>query len=203
MQYASRFIFRKTVVFIALLLLFAVAGASVAMADEDYNNNGEYYANEESYNNGEANGNEEGYEYNSGETGYANEENDEPGNSQQPGTPPGGAAAVSALGAFTDINPGHWSYNYVNTVVSRGLFLGTSETTFSPNGVMTRGMFVTVLARLSNATLDNNQQTRFTDVPSGQFFTGAVAWGTANGIIHGRTETSFAPNEPITREDMV
>ena len=51
---------------------------------------------------------------------------------------------------FTDI-ANHWAKEDIEFVVSRGLFRGTSETTFSPNTVMTRGMFVTVLGRLAKA----------------------------------------------------
>ena len=49
---------------------------------------------------------------------------------------------------FTDIN-GHWAKEHILFTVSRGLFSGTSETTFSPNTTLTRGMFVTALGRLA------------------------------------------------------
>ncbi len=52
--------------------------------------------------------------------------------------------------AFTDIE-GHWAKQDIEFIVSRGLFKGTSETTFSPDMDMTRGMFITVLGRLADA----------------------------------------------------
>ncbi|EHQ90652.1 S-layer homology domain-containing protein [Desulfosporosinus youngiae] len=61
-----------------------------------------------------------------------------------------GANQVSA--AFTDI-AGHWAKEDIEFVVSRGLFSGTSNTTFSPNTAITRGMFVTALGRMANANV--------------------------------------------------
>ncbi|MCC8123647.1 MAG: InlB B-repeat-containing protein, partial [Oscillospiraceae bacterium] len=112
------------------------------------------------------------------------------------------AAAVSATD-FEDITTEHWAYEYVEDVTSHGWFLGTSASTFSPDSLMTRGMFVTALVRYGNATLDNNAETAFTDVPAGQYYTGAVAWGVSRGLISGQLDSVFGTHDPITREDMV
>ena len=57
---------------------------------------------------------------------------------------PAGAASISDFG---DVSSGAWYYDAVSYVTGRGLFNGTSDTTFTPNGTMTRGMFITVLGR--------------------------------------------------------
>lgn len=80
--------------------------------------------------------------------------------------------------------------------------VGTSDTTFAPEETITRAMFVTILARYAKAETDNNAETAFTDVPSGQYYTGAVAWAAANGIVNGTSAVTFAPNDPVTREQM-
>ena len=54
--------------------------------------------------------------------------------------------AVSAS-SFSDISSSAWYYDAVSYVTSNGLFNGTSSTAFTPNGTMTRGMFITVLGR--------------------------------------------------------
>lgn len=74
------------------------------------------------------------------------------------------AAAVSVRN-FTDVSEDSWYYEYVDFVTDRGYFAGTSETTFSPDVTMTRAMFVTVLARLDNADIDNSVSA-FVDVPT-------------------------------------
>lgn len=50
---------------------------------------------------------------------------------------------------FTDVSTAAWYYNAVCYAYGAGLFAGTSETTFSPEGTMTRGMFITVLGRMA------------------------------------------------------
>ena len=65
------------------------------------------------------------------------------------------ACPVSSLAAsvsdFTDVGCGDWFYTAVSFVTGNGMFSGTSASTFSPNGTMTRGMFVTVLGRYGGA----------------------------------------------------
>ena len=65
--------------------------------------------------------------------------------------------------AFTDIT-GHWAADNILFVASRGLLSGTSDTTFSPNTGMTRGMFVTALGRLAGINPDSYQTGKFTAV---------------------------------------
>lgn len=77
--------------------------------------------------------------------------------------------------------------------------VGTSDTTFAPEETITRAMFVTILARYAKAETDNNAETAFADVPAGQYYTGAVAWAAANGIVNGTSAVTFAPNDPVTR----
>ena len=55
---------------------------------------------------------------------------------------------------FTDVKEGDWFYDAVQYARINGLFNGTTETTFDPNGTMTRGMFVTVLGRMAGVDKD-------------------------------------------------
>ena len=62
-------------------------------------------------------------------------------------------------------------------------------------------MIVTILYRLENepaVTANSN----FKDVADGQYYSKAVAWANANGIVTGYSATEFAPNDNITREQM-
>ena len=59
------------------------------------------------------------------------------------------ALAVS-VSSFGDISGSAWYYDAVSFVTNKGLFQGTSSTAFSPNGSMTRGMFITVLGRYAS-----------------------------------------------------
>lgn len=115
------------------------------------------------------------------------------------GVLPAGAAAAEV---YQDVPSGHWASDYIARVAEQGLMVGTSDTTFAPEETITRAMFVTILARYAKAETDNNAETAFADVPAGQYYTGAVAWAAANGIVNGTSAVTFAPNDPVTREQM-
>ena len=102
---------------------------------------------------------------------------------------------------FTDIN-GHWAKEHILFAVSRGLFSGTSKTTFSPNTTLTRGMFVTALGRLAGIDPADYQNRKFTDVKANAYYSPYVNWAASKGIVSGTTSSTFAPDSSITREQM-
>lgn len=118
-------------------------------------------------------------------------------------TQPGvyGVGYDAKVPAFTDIE-NHWAKDNILFVVSRGLFSGTSETTFSPDAGMTRGMFVTALGRLAGINPDSYRTGKFTDVKADADYAPYVNWAASKGIISGTTDTTFAPDSQITREQM-
>ena len=113
------------------------------------------------------------------------------------------AFATDSGATFQDVGVDHWSYSYVEQSVALGLFQGIDENTFDPAGTMTRGMFMTVLNRMSGEIVDNDTPTGFEDVAPGRYFTGAVAWAVSAGITKGTTETTFEPNATVTRGQVV
>ena len=105
------------------------------------------------------------------------------------------------LAAFQDVSPGSWYESSVEYVYSHSLFSGTSYSTFSPNENMTRGMFVTVLYRMSQPDTQSTS-TRFSDVPSSAYYAAPVRWASDNGIVYGTSDTLFSPNASVTREQI-
>ena len=103
--------------------------------------------------------------------------------------------------AFTDIT-GHWAADNILFAASRGLLSGTSDTTFSPDTGMTRGMFVTALGRLAGINPDSYQTGKFTDVKADAYYAPYVNWAAQTGIVEGVTATTFAPDTNINREQM-
>lgn len=101
---------------------------------------------------------------------------------------------------FTDIAPGAWYYDAVKYAVDHSLFYGTSDTTFSPNSTMTRGMLATVLYRMESEP--ESDPADFLDVGSGKYYSEAVAWAAANGIVEGYGNGNFGPEDAITREQL-
>lgn len=102
---------------------------------------------------------------------------------------------------FDDIES-HWAKENIEFVVSRELFKGTSNTSFSPDTAMTRAMFVTVLGRLAEADVSEYTKSSFSDVEYDAYYMGYIEWATENGVVEGIGDGKFAPNQAITREQV-
>lgn len=113
--------------------------------------------------------------------------------------------AIPALGhkcaAYTDI-PDGWAKSGICFVIENNLMNGTSQTTFSPKVTMNRAMLVTVLYRLAGAP-EVSGICRFQDVTAGTYYEKAVIWAAEHGIVYGVSDDRFAPEAPVTREQMV
>ncbi len=105
------------------------------------------------------------------------------------------------INPFTDVKEDDWFYSFVEYVAKKGLFKGITETTFGPSQVLTRAMLVTVLYRAEGEP-EITQEAGFEDVDVDAYYAKAVAWAKANSIVDGMTDTEFAPNVNITREQI-
>ena len=100
---------------------------------------------------------------------------------------------------FLDIRLGDWFYEAVVFMSARGLMGGTSDTAFSPNAGMSRGMVVTILHRMAGLPSAFGDMP-FRDVPAGMWFTEAAVWAYEQGIVRGYGDPRvFAPHVIITR----
>ncbi len=106
----------------------------------------------------------------------------------------------SDIDKFTDVMPDAWYYDAVKQAVDSGLLYGTSDTKFSPESPMTRGMLVTLLHRAAGEPASS--QSNFSDVPEGRYYTKAIAWASENKIVSGYGNGRFGPEDYITREQL-
>ncbi|MCD7776028.1 MAG: S-layer homology domain-containing protein [Firmicutes bacterium] len=104
---------------------------------------------------------------------------------------------------FDDVDEESWYYGAVIYAAKSGYMVGTTETTFEPESTATRAQFVTVLYRMAGNPTPTEVPT-FTDLNTtyGTWYIPAVAWAKQYGIVNGTTETTFSPDEPITREQI-
>ncbi len=102
---------------------------------------------------------------------------------------------------FTDVNETDWFRDAVQYVYDNGLMDGVGDNLFAPNSETTRAQLVTILHRLEGEP-EVSGTSGFTDVEAGTWYTDAVAWAAANGIVNGVSETEFAPGKDITREQL-
>lgn len=101
---------------------------------------------------------------------------------------------------FTDI-AGHWAEASIREIVAAGLMNGTSESTFEPNGNMTRAMLVTLFWRMEGEPAAASSAS-FEDVAAGIWYADAVNWANGEGIVTGFSDTEFGPQSAITREQI-
>ena len=104
---------------------------------------------------------------------------------------------------FTDVPENVWYRDPISFVYRNGIMSGTSATTFDPAMSMTRGMLVTVLYRIAGSEPVSDQERACFDDIGGAYYTNAVAWAYSNGIVAGVTDTKFAPNRVVTRQEAV
>ena len=104
---------------------------------------------------------------------------------------------------FTDVEEGSYCYDAVRWAVEKGVTEGVSETLFAPNEPCTRGQAVTFLWRAAGSPAPESQEMPFTDVAESSPYAKAILWAAENGVTKGVTETTFAPNQPCTRGQIV
>lgn len=109
-------------------------------------------------------------------------------------------AATDVSEIFTDVPANHWAQAAIQYVYDNGLMTGVSDTAFAPEATTTRAMIVSMLARMEGVT--SAADAGFTDVAADDWYATAVNWAAANGIVNGISDDTFAPNDPITREQL-
>lgn len=101
--------------------------------------------------------------------------------------------------SFEDVPETDWAADAVAFTSARELFNGTSDTTFSPNEPMSRGMLAAVLYNLEGRP-DQTEAGPFRDVSSDAWYADGVAWAAQNGIVNGDGSGEFNPDADISRE---
>ena len=117
-----------------------------------------------------------------------------------PQTPCDGENCPSAK--FEDVQIPSWYHEGVDFVVAGGYMNGTSETTFHPALTTNRAMVITTLYRMAGSP-ETTGTHAFSDVEAGSFYEQAVIWGVENSIVNGKSAEAFAPNDDVTRQELV
>lgn len=105
---------------------------------------------------------------------------------------------------FADVNAGDWFYRDVLFSYEKGLMSGMDTAVFAPYANTTRAQIAVIFYRMEGSPAVEGENS-FTDVvrDSGTaWFYDAVTWAQKNGIMGGYGNSSFAPNDPITREQL-
>ena len=113
------------------------------------------------------------------------------------------AKAETCLAAeYNDINLKAWYHEEVEFALANGLMNGVGNNSFQPEEKLTRAMLVTVLYRYAGSPSVEGLVNPFKDVPAKVWYTDAVIWAAANGIVNGTGDGEFSPEDDITREQV-
>lgn len=112
-----------------------------------------------------------------------------------------GTALPASAAAFSDVASDAWYAEAVGEVSDAGIMNGTTDTTFSPDEQVTRGMVVTVLWRLAGSPAAA-AATTFPDVEDWYYYAPAVAWAQAAGVATGLGDGTFDGGSIVTREQL-
>lgn len=103
-------------------------------------------------------------------------------------------------GRFQDVPQDAWYAGAVERVHAAGLMNGTSPTTFSPGGTVTRGQIAAILYRLAGEPAVRGSS--FSDVPASAYYSAAVAWAARSGVVEGFADGTFRPDLPVSRQQL-
>ena len=98
---------------------------------------------------------------------------------------------------FVDVT-NHWAYTDIKRVYNRGWMVGESATIFAPDQELTRAMLAVILYAMAGEP-EVTAANPFSDVPAGDWYTDAVIWAAANGIVVGCGDGTFRPEMAVTR----
>ncbi|WP_336788898.1 S-layer homology domain-containing protein [Paenibacillus sp. MMO-177] len=110
-------------------------------------------------------------------------------------------AVLKVTHNFSDVTSGFWAYNVIQEMAAKQIVNGTSDTAFEPNRAITRGEFTKLLVNALKLTASTTKS--FADVPGSAYYAEPISIAYSNGIVTGRTATTFDPQGIITREEMV
>ncbi len=109
---------------------------------------------------------------------------------------------TAPVNPFGDVFADDWYYADVLFAYENGLMEDTGDGMFSPSIATTRGMIATILWRLEGKP-DTVYTGKITDVPAGKYYSSAMDWAAAYGILEGYGDGVFGPEDAVTREQMV
>ena len=112
------------------------------------------------------------------------------------------AAEGASVDKFTDVPADAWYRDELAYALHNGYISGTSETTFDPDALVTRGQFVTILGRMLGADTSKYTTTEFEDVDMKSWYGPYVEWARDKGIVNGISSKAFSPTNNITVEQV-
>jgi len=107
---------------------------------------------------------------------------------------------VGATASFNDVTKEDWYYSHVASAVEKGYIKGYPDNSFRPDENITRADIATVVYRCIKDKLKTADTVKFSDDASIPLYAKEAVYAlSANGIINGMGDGSFAPLDEATR----
>ena len=106
---------------------------------------------------------------------------------------------VDVTQMFTDVEK-NWAYPGIQYCVTHGIMGGMGDGTFAPTGTTTRAQIVQILYNLEGTPAVSGT-TPFTDLTA-NWYKPAILWAYQNNVVAGTSPITFAPDQPVTREQI-
>ncbi|WP_246183515.1 S-layer homology domain-containing protein [Paenibacillus methanolicus] len=103
--------------------------------------------------------------------------------------------------SFTDVSPSYWAAGAIKELAAKHIIEGINQTQFAPSKSVTRAEFTALIVRALDLQAQEGTTT-FADVALASWYADEVAAASEAGIVSGLSETLFAPDAIITREEM-
>lgn len=100
---------------------------------------------------------------------------------------------------FKDVPTNSWYYHSIAELVNAGIITGFSDKTFKPNEALTRAQVAAIISLGFQLTENKQAVATFKDISSTDWYAGFVGALVENGIAKGISQTSFGPNNIVTR----
>ncbi|MBQ9045777.1 MAG: S-layer homology domain-containing protein [Oscillospiraceae bacterium] len=113
-----------------------------------------------------------------------------------------GSHSVDTKNPFRDVSSSAYYYDAVLWASTMGITTGVTATEFAPDATVTRAQAVTMLYRYGG-TPPTNGTSSFRDVPASAYYKDATVWGKEIGVVAGTSKTTFSPNDPCTRAQII
>ena len=107
--------------------------------------------------------------------------------------------SVDVTQMFTDVTK-NWAYPGIQYCVTHGIMGGMGDGTFAPTATTTRAQIVQILYNLEGTPAVSGT-TPFTDLTA-NWYKPAILWAYQNNVVAGTSPTTFAPDQPVTREQI-
>ena len=107
--------------------------------------------------------------------------------------------SVDVTQMFTDVTK-NWAYPGIQYCVTHGIMGGMGNGTFAPTGTTTRAQIVQILYNLEGTPAVSGT-TPFADLTA-NWYKPAILWAYQNNVVAGTSPTTFAPDQPVTREQI-